>query len=444
MESKIVGRFLEVSEGTKRIEKWCANEIKCTQDFYKIISSSSSNLTANLDAAIIYYRELCGSPFLSEEIVDPDATHEQFAAFIVDKLKLSTKEIIKLIEAGGPLYPADIEESNESNGLDDVRDDLIEKLLIHVISNPLLGTLNTELFDALLPLIIYIYPEDNQFKTFSWKLCAAAAELAVTKNDNRILDKVKKSGHWTQSYHAYVRVIQGDYSVFDTLKSGSWKLKKYAKPPQWNLFASVFYEEGGQKCLELHRRPQNVLMFDEIMRIYGPWHILYRNFKYLVNCVTKPDKLKQLRFFLTRPAHANSICGNDNSDRIGDGDSDHSTFIRYTSFAQLFLDKVKFGDHRHLTAFHSDFRNIEALCFDNSTITKDGSGANPTKLDKLFPKGLLVADESLLRLMARNIKFTLQSAKRLDSIRQAIANFHTALLSGEVIMPLRQLSILYF
>lgn len=427
-----------VDEDTKNVEKWRADEIKCQQDFARVAS------TMDLEAIIRYYRGICSVTPL-DSAASPDATHEQFASLIVDKLKLSPTKVIELIELGGPLYPGDIEE------LYNVRLDLIEKILLCAIANT--GALNGafDLFDALFPLLVYIFPASPQFNQFSWDLCAKVAKATkvaeATKVGNGVLEKLKRSEHWCPSYAVYVRVVQGDYSMFDTLKSGSWKTKDYAAPPGWSLFASTFYEKCGQKCLELCHRPENILLFDEIVRIYGPWGIIRNNFKYLVNCVIDLEKTKQLRFFLTRLAYANSICGTDNRDVVDIPDE----VIYYTSFAQLFVDEVKVGDHSHLNTFHSDFENIEALCFDNSTGTGTSiddnnaiSTSNPTKLDKLFPKGLLVADESLLRLLVRNHKFSLNDPERLSRVRLVIDDFHRALLVGKVITPLRELTLYYF
>lgn len=400
--------------------------MKIQQDLAQIVS------VGDLNAAILYYRNIVGV----NNGFAPETMHEQLAVLICEKLKLSPTKVLELIELNGPLYP------DGTDALNHLRLDLIERIVIYTVANTL--SESSDLFDALLPLITYALPTNPQHNQFSWDLCAKAAEC---KNSSA-LEKIKRSQHWIPSYEVYVQIVQGDYSVFDTLKSGSWKSRSYSSPPGWDLFAFIFYEKCGQKCLELYHRPENVQLFDEVMRIYGPWHIVY-NFGYLVNCVKDAETLKQLRFFLTRPAYANSICGTDNSDLIGDGDYNHSTLINHTSFAQLFVDKVKVGDHKYLNAFHSDFENIEALCFDNSTADGNDSG-NPTKLDKLFPKGLLAADESLVRLLVRNIKFTLQSVddangeERLSRIRLVIDSFHSALLGAEVIIPLRQLALLYF
>lgn len=131
-----------------------ADELKCKQEFVQFVSAG------NLEGAIC---EVCPR---RDKLYK--TTHKQFADLIVNKLKLSPKKVIELIEFGGPLYSIEIDE------LYNVRLELIEAILICAVANDNDSELN--LFDALLPLLIYIFPAPPHFNPFSWNLCAAAGK----------------------------------------------------------------------------------------------------------------------------------------------------------------------------------------------------------------------------------------------------------------------------
>lgn len=377
---------------TRDIEVWAIGKAKIEKEFKSIVAAR------DLDAAIVSYRHLCKTSF-------PAHAHEQFAILLVRKLNLSLSDILKLCKLGGDnssLYPDD--------GINhrDLRFCFLQQILSCATNNDNKLNSSNELFDELFDLIFARGSTIITPRVFTELLCQSFK--VSTAIGNRVLEKLKKTSFWSPVCSLYARVIQGDCSLVGELMERPF------------LFCETI-----QLLLELRHYPQNVQFLDEIIhtRIQTPTTLPISffefGFEYLVECVLNLEKTKQLQFLLTR-TNNNSNSNSNNSKR----------------FAQMFVDKVKIGDYCHLDTFHSDFKTIDALVSNNFS--------TPIVIDRLFPKNLLSADESLLRLSVRNRTFTLQSDgdERLSRIRRIIDDVHEQLLRGQLITPLRELTLNYF
>lgn len=403
----------------KSEEVWSVGEAKVRKDFEVILAAG------DLNAAIASYHHLVRTGF-------PAILHEQFATLIVEKLKLPLADVLKLLEVGGALYPGDQVDHRH------LRRRFIEQIVICAASHKSFnapGAPDKGLFDALFSGEILVPDNRYLYDPFAWNLCAKAAEAGNTE----VLEKLRKTAHWTPSCSIAIRMIQGDCSLFATQDAAELKELKQT----FLKFRAI-----SQDLLRLRHRPQNVRFFDEFLRVYGASVVVNSAFEYLVDCAVNPEKTKQLQFFLTRPAHANPP---NNANNVSSSNSDKS-------FAQTFVDEVKIGDHCHLDTLHSDFETIDALCtnVDNgisigtisgadTSCTERGTCSKLTKLDRLFPKQLSSADDSLFRLLTRNRKFLLDDPERLSRIRLLIDDLHhTLLIRGKLITPLRELTLHYF
>lgn len=363
-------------------EVWSTGKAKIYKEFETIV------IAGDLDAAVVSYQRLVKTSF-------PLLAHEQFAILLVEKLKLSAAEIFELCKPGGVLYPDDQAHHH-------LRECLIQEILICAVGYST-RSYASDIFD----LFDLIFAEENLVPdTYVFSLCAKAAEVSSEIGD-KIIEKLRKSRHWSPTSSLYIRAVQGDCSLLE----GESKQKLTGFP--------FVFREIIQLSLALHHRSQNVQFFDKLIRTCGPFYLYQFGFEYLVDCVLSSEKRLQLQFFFTRANNTNLV--------------------------QMFVDEVKIGNHHYLNTFHSDFETIDALC---PNVDVDSDACKPTLIDRLFPKELLSADDSLLRLSVRNRNFTLQGddgEERLSRIKLIIEDLrHTLRLSGKLITPLCALTLHYF